>query len=68
MLAGLLIAPPKPSGVTEDAHERHHQTAVEDTASPVGMSFVSVIDQQTLETINEITLNGIGHQMVVSMR
>ena len=58
--------PPKPSGVTEDEHERHHQTAVEDTGSPVGMSFVSVVDAATNQVVHQIEVKGAVHHVSVT--
>ena len=59
-------APPKPSGITEDEHKRHHQTAVEDTNRSVGMSFVSVVDAATKRVVHRIEVKGAVHHTGVT--
>lgn len=59
-------APLKPSGMSEEEHQRHHQASAEDTGSPVGVSFVSMVDTATNRVVHQIEVKGAVHHTSVT--
>lgn len=58
--------PPKPSGVTEKAHKKHHSMSSKDGKPPVRSSFVSIVDLATKQVIYRVEVMGAVHHTAVT--
>ena len=57
---------PRPEGVTEEEHEKHHDLAATDHAKNAGTSFVSIIDTVNRKVIRRVAVTGAVHHVAIS--
>ncbi|MDH3694671.1 MAG: beta-propeller fold lactonase family protein [Gammaproteobacteria bacterium] len=59
-------SPPKPSGVSAEDHQKHHQIGDEQSNNSVGFSFVSVVDVAAKQVEHRIEVKGTVHHIAVT--
>jgi YVTN family beta-propeller protein len=63
---GAEAPPPRPEGMSEAEHERHHAKASRSAPDKLGTSYVSVADTDTRKVFRRIDVRGAVHHVAVS--
>ncbi len=59
-------SPPKPSGVSEEEHQKHHKVVSAESNLPVNTSFVSMVEVRTNQVVHRIEVRGAVHHTAVT--
>jgi YVTN family beta-propeller protein len=59
-------APPRPEGVSETEHEKHHAKPTASVATAARTSYVSIVDTASQQVIRRIAVRGAVHHVAVS--
>lgn len=63
---GVEDAQPRPEGVSEAEHEKHHAKPEQTIPAQVGTSYVSIVDIDSRKVVRRITVRGAVHHVAVS--
>lgn len=63
---GVEDAPPRPEGVSEAEHEKHHAKPEQTVPAQVGTSYVSIVDIDSRKVVRRIAVRGAVHHVAVS--